>query len=307
LDTGIVGQTVTAQLQQQDSRPPARWRSPWDPGLRRVGRLMRTVGVAGVLGGIMAMVIGLWLIQDLDTLLGRSLTMTSDSLTTVDSSLAVATDAVTVVGDGLADAEQTSRGLESSLGQGAALLQETADLTRNDVAESLESFERSMPALIQVSGTVDRTLRAVDDLPVGPAYDPDEPFDETLQALQDDLDGLPEDLRAQADAIDEAGANLNRVSRSSVAIAGSISEIRASLNETSRVLGEYQSTTAQAHELLDQTRSDLARRLWVLRALVVVLGIIYCFGQVLPILLGSRMAQVFGVSEPAVEREVVHR
>jgi hypothetical protein len=267
---------------------------------------MRAVGIAGVLGGIAAIAIGLWLLQDLDRLLGRSLTLTSESLTTVDASLAVATESVTVVGNGLGDAEQTSRGLEQSLSDGAALLQETADLTRYDVAESLESFERSMPALIQVSGTVDRTLRAVDELPVGPAYDPDEPFDETLRTLQDDLDGLPEDLRAQADAIDQAGSNLNRVSRQSVDIADSIGEVRGSLTETGRVLAEYQSTTAQAGDLLDQTQADLNRRLWVLRVLVVVLGIIYIIGQALPILLGSRMAQTFQASDLAVERELVH-
>jgi hypothetical protein len=268
---------------------------------------MRAVGIAGVLGGIAAIAIGLWLIQDLDTLLGRSLTLTSESLTTVDASLAAATESVTVVGDGLADAERTSRGLEQSLAEGGAMLEETADLTRNDVAGSLESFERSMPALIQVSGTVDRTLRAVDDLPVGPEYDPEEPFDETLRALQEDLDGLPEDLREQADAIDEAGTNLTHVGRQSVEIADSLGEIRSSLTETSRVLGEYQSATADARDLLDQTQSDLTRRLWVLRVLVIVLGVIYCFGQVLPILLGTRMAQTFQASDPAVERELVHR
>jgi hypothetical protein len=268
---------------------------------------MRTVGIAGVVGGITAIAIGLWLLQDLDSLLGRSLVLTSESLITVDSSLAVATNSVTVVGDGLASAERTSRGLEHSLVDGAALLRETADLTRDDVAESLESFERSMPALIQVSGTVDRTLRAVDDLPVGPAYDPQEPFDETLRALQDDLDGLPDDLRDQADAIDEAGDNLDRVGRQSAEIADSITEIRASLTETGRVLGEYRSTAAQARDLLEQTRSDLNRRLWVLRVLVVLLGVIYAVGQVLLIHLGSRMAHAFSVSEPVVERELVHR
>jgi methyl-accepting chemotaxis protein len=290
-----VTETMLARLQRQD------------PTLRRVGRLIRTVGIAGVVAGLAAIAVGLWLIQDLDALLGRSLTLTSESLTTVDSSLMVAAESVTVVGDGLADAESTSRGLEDSLANGAALLRETARLTRSDIAMSLESFERSMPALIQVSGTVDQTLRAVDNLPVGPEYDPEEPFDETLQALQEDLDGLPEDLRDQADAIDEAGSNLARVGRQSVEISTSLADVRASLTETGRVLDQYQATTGQARDLLDDTRSDLNRRLWVLRALVIVLGIIYCFGQLLPIYLGSRMATTFAAQDSVVEHELVNR
>jgi hypothetical protein len=295
LEVDVVTETMLARLQGQD------------PTLRRVGRLIRTVGIAGVVAGLAAIAVGLWLIQDLDALLGRSLTLTSESLTTVDSSLMVAAESVTAVGDGLADAESTSRGLEDSLANGAALLRETARLTRSDIAVSLESFERSMPALIQVSGTVDQTLRAVDNLPVGPEYNPEEPFDETLQALQQDLDGLPEDLRDQADTIDEAGSNLARVGRQSVEISTSIADVRASLTETGRVLDQYQATTGQARDLLDDTRSDLNRRLWILRALVIVLGIIYCFGQLLPIYLGSRMATTFAAQDSVVEHELVNR
>ena len=268
---------------------------------------MRTVGIAGVVSGLAAIAVGLWLIQDLDVLLRRSLTLTTESLTTVDSSLMVAAESVTVVGDGLADAEHTSRGLEDSLADGSALLRETARLTRSDIATSLESFERSLPALIQVSGTVDRTLRAVDNLPVGPEYDPAEPFDETLLALQQDLDGLPEGLRDQADAIDAAGDNLGSVGRQSVEISDAIAEVRASLTETGRVLDEYQATTGQARDLLADTRSDLNRRLWVLRALVIVLGVIYCFGQLLPIYLGNRMATTLTAPDSVVERELVNR
>jgi hypothetical protein len=281
-----------------------------DHGIPRLGRLMRTVAIIGVALGVIAMAIGLWLLQDLDSVLGRSLALTGESLTTVDSSLRAATDSVAVVNDGLDDAERTSRGLEDSLEEGADLLRRTARLTRNDVARSLESLERSMPALIDVGATIDRTLRAVDQLPVGTSYDPDEPFDESLQALRDDLDGLPDDLRKQADAIDAAGRNLRSVGRQSVEVADSIGAVRTTLTEAEQVLGEHRSNATRARDLLEQTRSDLDRRLWVLRGLVIALGLVYCAGQVLAIRLGARLAQTFTQPEPepesAVERELVH-
>ena len=264
-----------------------------DPGLRRVGRLMRTVGLVGVVAGVGAIAVCLWLLHDVDRVFGRSLVVSAESLATVDDSLGVAAESVAAVGAGLDDAEQTSRGLESSLTDGADLLQETARLTRNDVASSLESFQRSLPALIEVSGTVDRTLRAVDQLPVGPEYNPEEPFDESLRSLQEDLDGLPGDLREQAAAIDEAGDNLAIVGRQSVDIADSLQDVRVNLDRAGRVLGDYQATAGEARGLLEETQADLGRRLWILRALVVVLGLVYCIGQVLPIYLGHRMATMF--------------
>lgn len=261
-----------------------------DIGLRRLGRAMRAVGLVGMIAGLLAIGIGLWLLHDLDVLLGRSLVLTADSLTTVDASLHVATDSVAVVGDGLAQAERTSRGLEGSLTEGATLLDETGRLLRGDVASSLESVKRTMPALIQVGGTIDSTLRAVDRLPVGPSYDPDEPFDETLASLRDDLDDLPDDLREQADTIDAAGDNLRIVGRQGTLVADSITQVRTSLDEASRVLGEYRTTAGQARDLLRQTTDELDRRLLVLRILVVVLGLIYCAGQFLPLYLGHRLA-----------------
>lgn len=265
-----------------------------DPGLRRIGRLMRTVGVVGLVSGIVAVAVGLWLLQDFDTLLGRSLLLTSESLATVDSSLSVAAESVAVVAAGLGDAEDTSRGLEGSLAEGADLLDETARLTRNEVARSLESLERSMPALVQVGASVDTTLRAIDELPVGVAYDPDEPFDASLRSLQEQLNGLPGDLREQADAIEAAGDNMRTVSRQSVDVADSMTDVRASLDDAGEVLGEYRTTAGNARDLLDQTQSDLQRRLWVLRGLLIGLGLVYCVGQLLPIHLGNRMVKAFG-------------
>lgn len=272
-----------------------------DVSLRRFGRVMRAIGLVGVVAGITAIVAGLWMLRDLDALLGRSLVLTSQSLGTVDASLVVATDSVGVINDGLARAERTSRGLEGSLDDGADLLAETGRLLRSDVASSLESVQGTMPTLIEVGGTIDATLRAVDDLPVGLTYSPDEPFDETLRALQEDLDGLPEALRTQADTVDEAGDNLREVGAQGKEIAGSISEVRTSLEEAGEVLGRYRSTAGEARTLLEDTTIDLNRRLLVLRVLVVVLGVVYCAGQALPLYLGHRLAEARTTIIPDVD------
>lgn len=264
-----------------------------DPGLRRVGRLMRTVGIVGVLAGIVAVALGLWLLRDLEVLLTRSLDLTAESLDTVDSSLDVATGTVEAVRTGLGDAEQTSEDLQTSFTEGATVLEEAARLTRSDVASSLEAVQATLPTIVQVGGTIDGTLRAIDQLGVGDEYSPQEPFDVTLQSLQDSLAGLPDDLRAQAESIDQAGDNLRTVGDRGVAVSESIGEARTSLEVAGQVLGEYQTTASQAAALLDATRDDLGRRVLALQAVVVVLGLVYCIGQLFPLYLGHRLAKAF--------------
>lgn len=263
-----------------------------DPGMRRLGRLMRTVGILGLIAGGAAISLGLIMLNDVEGLLTNSLELTAESLTTVDSSLQVATGTVDVVRDGLAEADRTSRGLQTSLTEGAALLEQTADLTRTEVAGSIESVAATLPTIVQVGGSIDSTLRTVDQLG-GPQYEPEEPFDVTLQALQDNLAGLPGDLVTQADAIDAAGANLRTVGVQSVEVADAIGGIRTSLDEAGGVLDEYQTTASQAAQLLEETRADLGRRIRLLQVLVVVLGAIYCFGQLLPLYLGHRIVKLF--------------
>lgn len=276
-----------------------------DPGLRRFGRVLRTVGLVGVFAGGLAIALCLWLLRDVDVMVGRSLALTAESLGTVDASLEVATESVATIGDGLAQAERTSRGLEGTLVDGADLLDETAGLLRGDVASSLDSIKRSMPALVQVGGTIDTTLRAVDQLPVGPSYNPEEPFGETLAALQDDLQDLPRDLRNQADTVDEASDNLRVVGRQGERISVSMTDVRSSLDDASAVLGEYRTTAGDARELIDETTADLGRRLTVLRVLVVVLGLIYCVGQALPLYLGHRLAEARIGPQPVRQEQPV--
>lgn len=267
-----------------------------EPGLRRFGRVMRAVGLLGVLTGVAAIAAGLWLLRDVDVLFGRSLRLTADSLRTVDESLAVAGDTIAVVGDGLVRAEETSRGLQDSLTDGAALLDETGRILRGDVAASLESIEATMPTLIQVGATIDGTLRAVGTLSGDTRYDPEEPFDKTLTELQQDLDGLPEDLVAQATTLDEAGDNLRRVGTQGEAVAASIGDVRTSIDEAGDVLARYQVAANDARSLIERTTADLDRRVLLLRIVVVALGVVYCAGQVLALYLGHRLAEMPAVT-----------
>jgi hypothetical protein len=250
---------------------------------RRAGRALVAVGVFGVLASVVGVVVGWRLVTELDTAVGRSLTLTSEALVALESSVEVAEGALVLIDTGLASTETTTRDVSAALEEGEELFDATATLTEDQIATSLEAVEGTLPSLIEVAGVIDRTLSALSALPLGPAYDPQVPFDESLRGLQSELDGLPEDLRAQADLIRGAGGSLATVRDGTGDIADSLAELQTALSASAELLGEYTATAGQARELVTESEASLEAQLRLARALICTLGLVLASGQLVPL------------------------
>ncbi|MBA2578273.1 MAG: hypothetical protein H0V05_16815 [Euzebyaceae bacterium] len=255
------------------------------------GRVMIGVGIFGVVAGLVGTIVGVQLVDQLDSALNRSLTLTSDSLETVESSLVLAEETVDLVNDGLTDAERTARDLETTMQEGERLLTSTAELTGTQVADSIEAMERSMPALIQVATAVDASLSALSELPFGPGYNPDQPFDESVRDLQTSISGLPDELREQALLIEGAGANLGEAGRGATAVADDLAAIDAGLAEALVLLGDYTAAATDARQLLATTADDLERQANISKIMIAALGLTIALGQVVPLFVGWELLQ----------------
>jgi hypothetical protein len=250
---------------------------------RRAGRLLLAVGVLGVLASTAGVVVGWRLVTELDTAVGRSLTLTSEALVALESSVEVAEGALVLIDQGLASTEATTRDVSAALEEGETLFEATATLTENEIATSLEAVEGTLPSLIEVAAVIDRTLSALSSLPLGPAYDPQEPFDSSLRQLQTELDGLPEDLREQAGLIRGAGDSLATVRDGTGDIADSLGELQIALSASAELLGEYTATASQARELVTESEASLEGQLWLARVMIVVLGAVLASAQLVPL------------------------
>lgn len=253
---------------------------------RRLGAVMIAVGVFGIVASMIGVIVGMQLVAQIDTALGRSLALTADSLRTVDASLQIAEDTVGLLGEGIGEAERTSRGLVTTIDEGEQALGSIADLTGTELADSLEAIDDSMPALIQVAAAIDTSLSALSQVPFGPPYDPERPFDESMRSLQDSLDGLPERLRDQAVLIDDASANLADLGTGTTAIADSLSELDAGLTQAMGLLQGYSATATQARELIGETERQLSRQATLARIMVAVVGLVIALGQIVPLYFG---------------------
>lgn len=250
------------------------------------GRVLLGVGGVGVAVSIVGSVVGLALLAELDGALKGSLGLTAEAVEAISSSVELAEDTTAVLEDGLQQTEATIRDLERAFADAEALLGATADISEHQVAGSVEAFERALPALINASTVIDRTLTALSAVPFGPGYSPQEPFDDSLRSLQAEMAGLSDQLRQQAALMHEGRASLGAVRSGTEAVADDLVTVHEALGSALVLLGDYSATAVEAGDLVGGSDDRIGRRLDLSRVLIVVLGATVLAGQVVPLAAG---------------------
>ncbi|MFA9444893.1 hypothetical protein [Egicoccus sp. AB-alg6-2] len=270
------------------------------------GRLLIGIGVAGSLAGLLGMVVGLRLLGLLDQALEDSLGVSAQAVDALGASVEVAGDTLSVLERTLSNTATTTRDLGASLADAEAVLLATADLSEDDIAGGLEAVEDTLPALIQVASVIDTTLGALSRIPFGPDYNPQEPFPDSLRAMQAELDGMPEALRDQAALIRDGAGSLDTVRAGTADIADDLDELQVTIGSASELVGEYATTATEARELVTANQGALDDQLAWARVLVVVLAVTFVVGQVVPIGLGLLLVRP-GALAAFVARDVAER
>lgn len=250
------------------------------------GRIMLGIGTVGVVVSIAGTVVGLGLLAELDKALEGSIGLTAPVVDALGSTGELAEETVVVLERSLQQTESTTRDLGAAFRHAETVLGTTADLTEGRIAGALEAVEQTMPALVEAGALIDRTLSALDALPFGPDYDPPQPFDVSLRALQREMAGLPAALREQAVLIREGRESLGTVRQGTVAIADDLEALHATIGPALDVLRDYSDRATRARDLSGGRGSTLGQQLTMARFLVVVLGATLLFGQLVPLGIG---------------------
>lgn len=250
------------------------------------GRVLIGIGVVGIVVSLLTIVVGLRFLGHLDRALEDSVGVAAQTVDALGSTVEVAGDTltrITVILDGTAT---TTRDLGAAVQDTEAVLRATADLSEQQIAGSLDAVDDALPALIQVAAVIDRTLSALSAIPFGPEYDPAEPFDDSLRAIQQEFDGLPDALREQAALIRDGSRDLRSVRVGTNVIADDLDALHATLRTSADLVDEYAAAAASARELVTGERDGIGRQLALARGLLVVLGLTLAAGQVLPVGVG---------------------
>ncbi len=248
-----------------------------------VGRALVTVGVVGALGAAAGTVTASSLLGSLDQALEDSVEVTATAVDALAATVVVADDAVGEIARTLRDTAVTGRALADAADATVAVLAGAADVTGEEIAGSLAAIDATMPALIDAARVIDRTLSALDALPIGPDYDPEVPFDEALRDVRTELAELPAALRREAALLRTGAQRMGAVAEASTAVTVDLRLLAGTLDELEVVLDEVRGVTDRAAEVLRDGGGDLTTDTGAARVLVVVVGLATMLGQAVPI------------------------
>jgi hypothetical protein len=246
-----------------------------------VGRALVAIGTVGVVVTLVATVVGIRLIGSVDRTLTDSVGVAADAIDALGATVELAGETTTRLTVTLRRTATTTRDLSAALSDAEGVLRATADISEDQVAGSVAGVEDALPALVQVSAVIDRTLSALSAIPFGPDYDPEEPLDTSLRTVQAELDGLPEALREQAELIRDASRDLRTARVGTAAIADDLDGLVSTLERSTALIAQYEATAVQARDLV--AAEDLSEQLVAARILVLILGVTVALGQLLPL------------------------
>jgi hypothetical protein len=255
------------------------------------GRIIVVIAVVTLAVTLIGTFVGQHLVRDFHLGVAQSLALTADVLDTVDESFVVAEDALVIIGDGITDAEGAVRSLGGSMEEGQVALESVTALTSVEIADALEDVEQALPAVEQAASAIDDTLATLSLLPFGLTYDPERPLGESIAEISDGLEGLPDELRAQAEQVERTSAELAEATASTIATADSLAALDERIDAAASLVGGYAERATEAAGLVDRQRDALDTTAARARALIIAFGLIFGIGQFGPIYLGLATAR----------------
>lgn len=247
------------------------------------------VGCLGILMSVTAIVVGQGLVGQVESSVDDSLTLTSDALQAVSDSIVLTGTIVTTIQDGVAGVASTLDSVTVSLDEATVALTSSNDFIGGSLPDALEAVGSVLVTIESVASSVDSALRTVSSAPFGPDYDPDQPFDEAIADLSSAIDPLPEELRQLSQDIEGLETSGTTIADDLTDLALNVVALDEQLGEVSTLLDRYATTTAEAQALSAESRDDLRSSARQAKLLLVVLGVVFALGQVVPIWLGMTL------------------
>ena len=229
------------------------------------------VGLVAIVSSLIGFVLGLIMVRNLSDYLEESVGVTESALGAVEETLglieSVATEMEGAIGSAAGSIESVAEGVSAAAGD----LESVADFLDGELQESIQALLDTMPAAIQTAGVIDRTLSALSF--VGVDYDPAQPFDQSLIAVEAALEGIPTQLGTQAEAIRGLVPISEQFAEAAAATAESFQALSAELASSQQVVDSYRATLDQAQAVVERARSSLSTSTWLLRLIIVLMTV----------------------------------
>jgi hypothetical protein len=262
--------------------------------------LVSLIMVAVLLGG--AFFAG----QAVDTVgdgLDSVLALTVDTLDTVSATLEQTQATITEANNALDTATEATVNLAKTVSDTQPLMESMSKVVAEDVPDNIEAIQATIPNITQVAGVIDSALTKLSDfgisrtipIPFNPItlefdlgidYNPDEPFDETISALGDSLEGMPEELRSLQGDLETLSADLELLTGNIETASGDLETINEQVALFIPILDDYLRIVGEINDSMLQARGQLQAQLETVKTVLTALFIVLSLTQLAPLYLG---------------------
>jgi hypothetical protein len=238
------------------------------------GRSRAAITVAGWVGlaaSVAALILGWMIVESIVVRLQGPVQLSVATIDAIEETLDLVDSVTGELETGLGTAGDSLAAASAAAADSSGNLEDLADFLDGDLVANIEAIQGSMPAAIQAAGAIDDTLRALSLL--GVDYDPEQPFDESLRAIDAALQDLPTQLTVQAGAVRALVPTTERFAGDAAALASSISALVDDMERSGEILNGYRETVEEARSLVDETGATFTTSVWLFRAFILAAAI----------------------------------
>jgi methyl-accepting chemotaxis protein len=270
--------------------------------IRRIlGLILLLVGLSGLVLSVAGAIVGPRLVDDVVGGIDENLAITAQTLDTVEDTLILTRDTVSEVNAGLETVEISTRNLSRAVSETQPLIEQVAVVTGEDVPQSLEAIQDTIPNLAEVAGAVDETLTTLSrlrleetipivnytiDLNLGVDYQPEMRFDESIIQIGESIEGVPERLRSLQVYINVANENLTVIGDDLDQIAADLEDLNQQADQLDPLVVEYMNTTTELSDNVRLMRTNLRQQQEQIQLIVAIAMIWLGLTQLAPLYLG---------------------
>lgn len=269
-----------------------------------IARALLVIAVVGVLVGIAGTIVAWRLAGRLQTGVDESLSVAQESLVTTEQSITVISRVLNDVDALIATVGHTVGDTATTVSNSTTALDALADATPA-LTSGVVSLRANIDEIAGLVDTVETVIEAIGRLPGVPDYAPRQSLADALRELRPSLDPI-------VDGLSSIDSSLAQLDRDSQPLVGDLRELqqrldtlRADVTESKTLLDEYRSTARRAQVVATNVRTDLGNDLTQTRLLIIITGVLFIVGQIVPLAL-SRLffAQVLRIETTSEEDTV---
>ncbi len=268
---------------------------------RILGGIILLVGIVGVALSGMGYVYGRRAIDAAGTQADAGLRFASENLDAVVDTLVLANNTALEINEAFDTVEAAVVDSSQAISQMIPMMDQVTAVISQDVPQSLEAVQATIPDLAQVAKVMDDTLttlsrfRIDETIPIinyriqydlGINYNPVQPFDISVQQMGNSMEGLPQQLRDMEGYTAVTQDNLQTIGDDLLAISQDLDDVNDQFSQLPPQIQEYIRLVNDVNDKTRQMRAAIDEKLATVKQILTIAMLWLGLTQIAPLYLG---------------------